>query len=82
MRQGAYPTGEVKRFVEREQLRTHNRPAEQNDTWAGPGIWRSPPTPTDADGTLPAVFPQLATLKPFVMNTPSQFRPGPPPVLT
>ena len=43
-----------------------------------PGIWRSIPTPTDADGTLPVVFRQLATLVPFAMTSPSQFRPAPP----
>jgi hypothetical protein len=48
----------------------------------GPGIWRSPPTPTNADGTLPALFPQLAVLTPFIMNSPSHFRPGPPPALS
>jgi hypothetical protein len=48
----------------------------------GPGVWRSPPTPTAADGMLPAVFPQLAVLTPFAMTSPSQFRPGPPPALT
>jgi hypothetical protein len=46
------------------------------------GIWRSPPTPTAADGTLPALFPQLAVLTPFAMTSHSQFRPGPPPALT
>jgi PAP2 superfamily len=43
-----------------------------------PGIWRSVPTPTNPDGTLPVVFPQLATLLPFAMSSPAQFRPGPP----
>ncbi len=47
-----------------------------------PGIWRSIATGTNADGTLPAVFPQMAVLVPFAMNSPSQFRPGPPPALT
>src|SRR5262249_19232189 len=32
-----------------------------------PGVWRSPPTATDADGTLPALFPQMAILVPFAM---------------
>ncbi len=45
------------------------------------GVWRSPPTATDPDGTLPAIFPQMATLVPFAMASPSQFRPGPPPPL-
>jgi len=47
-----------------------------------PGIWRSPPTATAADGTLPALFPQLAVLTPFAMTRQSQFRPGQPPALT
>jgi hypothetical protein len=48
----------------------------------GPGIWRSLPTATAADGTLPAAFPQLAILTPFAIAEPWQFRPGPPPALT
>ncbi len=47
-----------------------------------PGVWRSPPSGTNADGALPAVYPQLATLTPFAMTNFSQFRPGPPPALT
>jgi len=49
-----------------------------------PGIWRSIATGTNADGTLPAVFPQNAVLVPFAMTSHSQFRPGPPygPTLT
>lgn len=42
------------------------------------GVWRSIVTPTAPDGTLPAVFPQMAVLTPFAMTSPSQFRPGPP----
>jgi hypothetical protein len=59
-----------------------------NDGWASPqppfmggfetGQWRSVPSGTNADGTLPAVFPQNAILTPFVMSDPSQFRPEPP----
>ena len=48
----------------------------------GPGVWRSVPTPTNPDGTLPAIFPQMAVLVPFAMKSPSQFRPGPPPALS
>lgn len=48
----------------------------------GPGVWRSIPTPTSADGTLPAVFPQNAIMVPFAMTSHDQFRPGPPPALT
>ena len=47
-----------------------------------PGVWRSPPSGTSADGTLPAIFPQDAVLVPFAMTSPDQFRPGPPPALT
>ncbi|MBL9134723.1 MAG: vanadium-dependent haloperoxidase [Verrucomicrobiales bacterium] len=43
-----------------------------------PGQWRSIATGANADGTLPAVFPQNAVLTPFTMSEPSQFRPGPP----
>jgi hypothetical protein len=43
-----------------------------------PGVWRSIATGTNADGTLPAVFPQNAVLVPFAMTSHSQFRPGPP----
>ncbi len=46
------------------------------------GVWRSPPSGTNADGSLPAVFPQNAVLVPFAMTSPGQFRPGPPPALT
>jgi hypothetical protein len=43
-----------------------------------PGIWRSIATGGNPDGTLPAVFPQMAVLVPFAMTSPSQFRAGPP----
>ncbi len=46
-----------------------------------PGIWRSLPVPGFPDGTLPAVFPQMAVLFPFAMTSHNQFRPGPPPAL-
>jgi hypothetical protein len=42
-----------------------------------PGVWRSIP-----NGTLPGVFPQVATMVPFAMTSHNQFRPGPPPALT
>jgi hypothetical protein len=42
------------------------------------GQWRSVPTATDPDGSLPAAFPQLAHLTPFIMAHPGHFRPGPP----
>jgi PAP2 superfamily protein len=47
-----------------------------------PGIWRSLPTATNPDGTLPAVFPQYRYIVPFALASPDQFRPGPPPDLT
>jgi hypothetical protein len=48
----------------------------------GPGVWRSLPTATAADGTLAAVLPQWPFVVPFAMTSPDQFRPGPPPDLT
>jgi hypothetical protein len=44
----------------------------------GMGQWRSIAFDNNADGALPAVFPQHAVLTPFAMASPSQFRPGPP----
>jgi hypothetical protein len=38
-----------------------------------PGVWRSIP-----DGTLPAAVAQIATLEPFALTAPWQFRPGAP----
>ncbi len=59
-----------------------------NDGWNVPqppfvggfdvGQWRSVPFGTNADGALPAVFPQNAVLAPFAMENPGSFRPGPP----
>ena len=48
----------------------------------GPGVWRSLPTATAADGTLAAVLPQWPHVVPFAMTSQDQFRPGPPPALT
>lgn len=48
----------------------------------GPGVWRSLPTATAADGTLAAVLPQFRYVVPFAMTSPDQFRPGPPPALS
>jgi len=47
-----------------------------------PGVWRSLPTATNPDGTLPAILPQFRFVTPFAMRSPDQFRPGPPPALT
>jgi hypothetical protein len=44
-----------------------------------PGIGQWRPTPP---GNLPMAFVYVATTRPFVMSSPSQFRPGPPPALT
>jgi hypothetical protein len=43
-----------------------------------PGQWR----PTVPNASLPMVFPQMATVVPFVIRSPSQFRPPGPPPLT
>ncbi len=43
----------------------------------GPGRWR--PTPPQF---LPMVFPQVTKMNPYVLDTPSQFRPEGPPALT
>lgn len=42
------------------------------------GVWRSIAVPGNPDGTLAAVVAQLATLEPFAITTPEDFRPGPP----
>ncbi|MEU1054866.1 vanadium-dependent haloperoxidase [Streptomyces sp. NPDC005876] len=42
-----------------------------------PGVWR--PTPPDHEGFTTA---WIGRLRPFLMDTPSRFRPGPPPGLT
>jgi len=42
-----------------------------------PGVWR--PTPP---AFAPFFAPWLATVRPFLLRSPSQFRPGPPPALT
>jgi hypothetical protein len=43
---------------------------------AGPGVWQ--PTPP---ALLPALHPWLGAVEPLLLETPSQFRPGPPPAL-
>lgn len=42
----------------------------------GPGVWQ--PTPP---AFLPALTPWLGSMKPLLLDSPSQFRPGPPPAL-
>lgn len=44
-------------------------------------MWEPFPLPTNPPTIPPPLDPWVATLKPFVMTTPSQFRPGPPPGL-
>lgn len=62
-------------------LRSTDRWSEPQPPFMGGfavGQWRSLPTATDPDGSLPAVLPQMAVLTPFAMSDPAQFRPGPP----
>jgi hypothetical protein len=47
------------------------------DVPPAPGVWR--PTPP---AFAPFFDPWLATLRPLLLDSPSQFRPGPPPALT
>jgi hypothetical protein len=47
------------------------------DEPAAPGVWR--PTPP---GFVPFFDPWLGQVEPFVMDSPSQFRPGPPPAIS
>jgi hypothetical protein len=47
------------------------------DVPLAPGVWR--PTPT---AFAPFFDPWMATLRPLLLDSPSQFRPGPPPALT
>ncbi|WP_431965208.1 vanadium-dependent haloperoxidase [Actinacidiphila sp. bgisy160] len=42
-----------------------------------PGVWRATPP-----GNLPFIDTWLARLRPLLLTSPSQFRPGPPPTLT
>ena len=42
------------------------------------GAWRSIAVPGNPDGTLAAAVAQLATLEPFAISSPTDFRPGPP----
>jgi hypothetical protein len=44
---------------------------------SGPGVWQ--PTPP---GFLPASAPETASVRPFALRCPSQFRPAPPPDLS
>lgn len=47
-----------------------------------PGAWVPLPTMSDPTTSMLPLDPWVAQLKPFVMTTPSQFRPGPPPTLS
>jgi hypothetical protein len=50
----------------------------------GPGVWRPTPSylPGPPPSNSPALAPWLATVTPFTLNSPSQFRAVPPPSLT
>jgi hypothetical protein len=60
-------------------LATEYRAANGNAHIPGTGIGEWRPTPP---GNSPMTFVYVATTKPFVMDSPSQFRPGPPPAVT
>lgn len=60
-------------------LATEYRAANGNTHTPAVGIGQWRPTPP---GNLAMTFVYVATTKPFVMDSPSQFRPGPPPSLT
>jgi hypothetical protein len=52
------------------------------DVPLGPGVWRPTPNPAPPPPALPFFDPWLAQLRPLLLDSPSQFRPGPPPALT
>ncbi len=54
----------------------------QSDATNVPDTYRPVTTPGVWVPTTPPLFPQYATAKPWGMDSASQFRPGPPPVLT
>lgn len=53
-----------------------DKPAQGVFSSTEPGFWRETPS-----GFRPCVLPQLAVTRPFVLSSPSQFRPPPPPAL-
>jgi hypothetical protein len=54
----------------------------QNDATNAPDTYRPITQPGGWVPTTPPLFPQYATAKPWGMQSPSQFRPGPPPQLS
>ncbi len=50
------------------------------DVPPAPGVWR--PTPAPTSPSAPFFDPWLSQLRPLLLDSPSQFRPGPPPALT
>jgi hypothetical protein len=60
--------------------------SEVNHGASAPGVWRSTPSyfpfpPFGPPSGAPFAIPWLATVTPFAMVSPTQFRPGPPPDL-
>jgi hypothetical protein len=76
---GAYVAGQI--LAWRSQDGFTNK-VSANFGGNSPGIWRSIPEGTNADGALPAYFRQLAFMVPFALQATDQFRPGPPPALS
>ena len=53
------------------------------DVPPAPGVWRPTPNPTPPPPAFAPFFdPWLAQLRPLLLDSPSQFRPGPPPAMT
>ncbi len=53
------------------------------DVPLGPGVWRPTPNPTPPPPPFAPFFdPWLSQLRPLLLDSPSQFRPGPPPAMT
>ena len=53
------------------------------DVPPGPGVWRPTPNPTPPPPPFAPFFdPWLCQLRPLLLDSPSQFRPGPPPAMT
>ena len=52
------------------------------DVPLGPGVWRPTPNPAPPPPALPFFDPWLSLLRPLLLDSPSQFRPGPPPAMT
>jgi hypothetical protein len=72
--------GLVVGYAAGDTLLTELRPTPTLPAFTGgtdPGEWR--PTPP---ANAPMAFVYLATTEPFVMTSPTQFRPGPPPAMT